>query len=164
MFNKHNLKLSYAALPNMGSVISSHNRKIIKKFLSSQVPKIPTCNCRGGTVRCPLQGACLVKNIIYEARVTSESGTKVYTGQTSTDFKTRYNNHQSSFNLPHKESTTTLSAYIWYLKRKDESYKITWSKIKSAQPYSPESGRCQLCTAEATAISRMDRNTSLNLR
>ena len=44
-------------------------------------------------------------------------------GMTENHFKTRYNHHNSSFRLPHKRSTTTLSEHLRKLKDAGVSYK-----------------------------------------
>ena len=75
-----------------------------------------------------------------------------------------FRNHQSSFKLPHREFSTTLSSYVWQLKREGVNYNIKWEILVRALAYSPESKSCQLCTTEATMIANMDRGTSLNTK
>ena len=40
----------------------------------------------------------------------------IYIGITENEFKTRYNQHTTSFRLSHKSSATSLSEHIWKLK------------------------------------------------
>ena len=59
------------------------------------------------------------------AQVTSENQEqKQYIGMTENDFKARYNVHKQSFNNPKHENSTSLSKYIWELKRADVNYDI----------------------------------------
>ena len=71
-----------------------------------------------------------------------------YTGITENEFKTRYNQHTSSFRLNHKKSATTLSEFIWKLKESKTEYHLSWDVIERAQPYSAATNRCNLCIAE----------------
>ena len=64
------------------------------------------------------------------------------------EFKTRYNQHTSSFRLNHKKSATTLSEFIWKLKESKTEYHLSWDVIERAQPYSAATNRCNLCIAE----------------
>ena len=49
-------------MPNFGSIINSHNKKII----NSNIPKQPasTCNCRLKS-SCPLNGNCMQSSLVY---------------------------------------------------------------------------------------------------
>ena len=60
--NKHTLKLSYSCTKNLGSIISSHNKKV----LGGQVEKAG-CNCRNPP--CPLDGECLTEGLVYWANL-----------------------------------------------------------------------------------------------
>ena len=62
---------------NMKSIINSHNNTICRKVKDEQNQAImKDCNCRDKT-KCPLQGNCLSKNIIYKAIVETEGGDKM---------------------------------------------------------------------------------------
>ena len=50
-FNRNNLKVSYSTMPNMGTIINGHNKKI----LSEETIEERTCNCRNPE-ECPLGG------------------------------------------------------------------------------------------------------------
>ena len=63
-FNKNTMKVSYSCMPNMISIIASHNRKILNTQHSTQ---IKGCNCRGGATTCPLDCKCLTESLIYKA-------------------------------------------------------------------------------------------------
>ena len=68
IFNKNSLKVSYSCMPNMSSVIKSHNARVIKGKVDKSPKKM--CNCRVKN-NCPLNGKCLNKSVVYKATVTS---------------------------------------------------------------------------------------------
>ena len=76
----------------------------------------------------------------------------IYIGITKNEFKTRYNQHTSSFRLSHKSSATSLSENILKLKENNTDHTVTWKILEKAQPYSPTTGKCNLCTSEKTYI------------
>ena len=72
----------------MANIIKSHNQKILNE--NNGVSNERKCNCRNKDL-CPLDGACLTSNVIYEATVTTTTrDTKTYIGMTEHEFKTRY--------------------------------------------------------------------------
>ena len=96
--------------------------------------------------------------------MTSREGTKEYLGQASNTFKFRFNGHTDSFRNEGKEKDTTLSKYLWQLKRKDEEHAVKWSIASLAIPYTRETKRCQLCNMEKTLIACQDSSKALNRR
>ncbi len=48
IFNRHTLKLSYSCMPNMKTIISSHNKKLLSQKTQTPAPtqQPKTCNCR----------------------------------------------------------------------------------------------------------------------
>ena len=70
-------------------------------------------------------------------------------GITENEFKTRCNQHTSSFRLPHKKSTTTLSEHVWNLKNNNIEHCIehciSWEIIENSHPYNTASKKCNLC-------------------
>ena len=89
IFNKHNVKLNYSCVPNMGSIIAQHNKQVLKR-LSSAVTETPPCNCRNKRY-CPLEGKCRTKCVIHRASICTRNGktmkTMSYYGCCETDFK-----------------------------------------------------------------------------
>ena len=175
-FNRSTIKLSYSCMPNMESIISSHNRKLLTQpehtqhgVSSKSNPTTTTtggkqCNCRGGISNCPLEGKCLSTSLVYKAEVDSIQGTACYIGLASNTFKERYLNHTSSFrNIQYRESTA-LSKYIWTLKEKNEDYDIKWSVAAKAPSYSPTIKSCYLCLTEKTLILTSQHEHLLNKR
>ena len=159
-FNRNTVKISYCCLPNVGSMISKHNKKLLSK---EKIPVKP-CNCRTGVDTCPVEGQCRKKNAIYTAEVKTDVSKKLYIGSTETEWKQRFYLHKSSFKHKHMETSTTLAGYIWKLQDQSIPYDITWKIIKTVPSYSPESKQCSLCLAEKVMILYGDRSLLLNKR
>ncbi|KAL9966535.1 hypothetical protein ACROYT_G024623 [Oculina patagonica] len=109
IFNKHTLKLSYSCMPNMKSIISSHNKAVLSDYHQSQTTQTcnKECNCRKKD-QCPLDGKCLSQNVVYQATVTTQTSSESYVGLAS-NFKDRYRNHTASFRHESKRNETELS-------------------------------------------------------
>ena len=131
IFNRHTLKLSYSCMPNMKSIISSHNKHVLSNA-NTPTPQPDTCNCRKKP-DCPLQGKCLQTNVIYQATVTSETTTETYVGL-ATNFKERYRNHKTSFRHSHRRSETELSKYVWNLHDAKKPFQIKWKFSRNVNP------------------------------
>ena len=85
LFNRNNVKISYSCLPNVKSIISRHNKRILSSNTVRETKD--NCNCRNPD-ECPLRKNCLDRNIVYEAEVTSDDGeVKKYIGMTANTFK-----------------------------------------------------------------------------
>ena len=159
IFNRSNVKVSYSCTGNMSSIIKSHNAKILAN--SDTRAESKSCNCRNKDL-CPLDGACLVNNIVYKATVTTTSGeTKVFIGMAEHSFKTRYNNHKLSFKHRKHSHDTVLSKYIWDQRGKNTDFSIKWSIVTRASSYRGNPSRCNLCLTEKLCILSADR-TLLN--
>ena len=146
-------------MSNIANIIKAHNQKILNGNNSRQQD---SCNCRNES-DCPLPGKCTVKNVIYEAKVTTQTATKKYIGLAS-DFKLRYNNHTMSFRNEEMRHKTGLSNYIWDLKKASIPYKLDWQILRRTKPYNPRSRKCMLCLWEKFHIITTDKSTSLNSR
>ena len=124
-----------------------------KKLLSKNKPtqELP-CTCRGKS--CPVQGKCKQEGTIYQATVKHTSPqtglevTQSYIGLAATTFYERHQNHKNTFKLRCHETKSALSKYIWYLKDKGITYKLSWKIIDRARKFSPVSKTCNLCTLE----------------
>ena len=166
ILNRNNLKLSYSCMPNVHQIIATHNKTILKKHSEPTQEEAPReCNCRHKE-SCPLPGKCLTESVVYQATVTREDNLQkeTYVGHTEGEFKTRYNNHTSSFrNLKHKHSTE-LSKYIWQLKEANIGYSIRWKILKKCKAYSNKTKRCNLCLYEKFIIIYQPKLSSLNSR
>ena len=161
LFNKNNMKLSYRTMPNMESIITKHNRKLLSSMES--VNNERTCNCRN-KVTCPLQGNCLAKSVIYKATVISDNEEKFYLGCCESEFKLRFNNHTQSFKSKTHMHDTQLSKYVWSLKETKTDFNIVWSIAAKASPYACGTRKCDLCLTEKLLIAKSDPGKMLNSR
>ena len=96
-------------MPNMKSIITSHNKCILKKEQHPQ--NLKTCNCLDKK-NCPINNKCLSSNVIYEATLKTNDPKyteKKYIGSCETTFKKRYRNHKQSFTTEKYKYSTTLS-------------------------------------------------------
>ena len=76
LFNWNNLKVSYCCIDNMESIIKKHNAKIINQKVDTLRSM---CNCRIKD-KCPLNGHCLKKDIVYKAHDKTGSELRYYFG------------------------------------------------------------------------------------
>ena len=160
--NHNTQKVSYSCMPNMATIIVSHN----KNFLcNKQEPKttIPLCSCHN-SANCPLNGECRKKAVIYKASITSDGSSKHYIGCTETEFKTSYYNHTHSFRYREKRNATELSKAFWNAKDSDHEPTTKWSIADRATAYQPGSRSCNLCLTEKLAILLDDKRTALRKR
>ena len=158
--NKNTLKLSYSCLPNMLRNIQNHNKTLLKQHEASTGDK--ECNCRKKDL-CPLKGKCLTKCVVYKATVieTNTNTSRSYIGLTQNEFKTRYNQHTSSFRLEHKKTSTSLSEHIWGLKNENKDFDVHWNIIKKCAPTVPT--HCSVCKEEKLQIL-LNQSAPLNKR
>lgn len=76
-----------------------------------------TCNCtKEGQMS--LEGNCVSKAIVYQAKVVSDTKTETYVGLAGTEFEGRFKNHLLSFDNKTGKNDTELSKYIWQVKSK----------------------------------------------
>ena len=117
-------------MSNIKQSIDNHNKAILSKEKIKE-EQMKLCNCRNRTL-CPLQGNCLQKGVVYQATVTQTNTMRedIYIGITKNEFKTRYNQHTSSFRLSHKSSATSLSEHIWKLKESNADNTVTWKHLE----------------------------------
>ena len=155
------MKISYSALPNIKSALQRHNHKVLR---TEDVNKrVALCNCTKRT--CPVNGKCLTKGVVYKATVTTSSDEKEYIGSSCDLFKSRYNNHLSSFKLPAKRKATAIASYVHELKDAGTDYNIRWEIIyKHGVSRRPEGRLCAICNLERFAIAMADKKKSLNKR
>ena len=154
-FNRKNVKVSYSCLPNVESIISSHNKKIL--LPGDGTKNVKKCNCQGDNI-CPLNGNCRQSSVIYKATLQSDTETSIYIGQAGQTFKERFYNHNQSFNNRAYGNRTSLSKEIWKIKDKKEKYNLTWAIISKAPTYNPSLKFCHLCNLEKTFILTSNEN------
>ena len=145
--------LCYSCMSNIKQSIANLNKAILSKEKIKE-EQIKLCNCRHRTLF-PLHNNCPQKGVVYQATATQTSTMReeIYIGITENEFKTRYNQHTSSFRSSHKSSATSLSEHIWKLKESNTDHTVTWKILEKAQPYSPTTGKCNLCTTEKAYIA-----------
>ena len=141
--NKNTVKLSYSCMPNMGRILKNHNKSIIGD--TDNHDEVHQCNCREKSA-CPLQGNCLAKSNVYQADVETERGEHYpYIGISDGIFKSRWNDHKTSFKDIKYRNKTELSKLIWELKDKNIKFTIKWKIIAKCQSYRAGSKNCNLC-------------------
>ena len=145
-------------MPNMGDLISTHNNKIL-----NERQEISRCKCQDKS-KCPMPGKCATDKVVYRATVTSGSSVETYVGLTAGPFKDRFYKHDRDFRNPDQKNSTKLSVHIWNLKDEGKPYNIKWDIVTRALPYSPVSGKCNLCTAEKYEIIFNTKLATLNSR
>ena len=168
LINRKKVKMSYRNTPNLKKQIASHNSKILRENEGPQ-EEIP-CNCRKKE-ECPLKGKCQTPNIIYQATITQQPTTPendqpvthTYVGL-ATSFKERFRNHTKSINHRKYSKETKLSRKIWQLKDEGSNFELRWKILARAQPFSPITGVCGLCTEEKWHILFRPNLASLNKR
>ena len=160
--NRNTLKVIYSCMPNMATIISSHNKNLLS---NKQEPEttIPPCNCRN-SANCPLNRKCRKKAVIYKASITSDGSSKHYIGCTETEFKTRCFNHTQSFRWREKRNATELSKAFWNAKDSGHEPIIKWFIADRTTAYQPGSQSCNLYLTEKLAILLADKRTALNKR
>ena len=141
-------------MPNVGSLISSHNKKTLSKSSEEPNPTLRTCNCRDKNL-CPLNGVCLTQALIYEAQVTPEEGNPGrYIGLCEPEFKGRYNDHKTSCTHQKYETKTELAEYYWQHKKRGIESTIKFSILQKRFPYRIGAKKCDLCLTEKLFIMK----------
>ena len=163
IFNRNTLKLSYSCMSNVKSIISSHNKAQINEPPKQSEETNNSCNCRNKNT-CPLEGNCNIRNIVYQAEVTTPQTKETYIGLCDTTFKERYRNHVCSFRNERYKNVTELSKHIWSLKERKINYQIKWRKVKQAKSYSNVNKKCNLCLWEKYFIICQPEMSTLNRR
>ena len=114
-------------MPNIKQIIDGHNKAILKMAETAQPQKSEgnMCSCRKKE-DCPLNGECLVSEVVYQATVTTGDKKETYIGLTATQFKGRYRNHLMSFRHEKRRNETELIKHLLHLKEANKEFDITW--------------------------------------
>ena len=153
IINRHTLKLSYSCTPNMKTIISGHNAKILKKASEKGEETPKGCNCQISVRQnCPMPGRCREETLIYKATIETLDSTERYIGMTENSFKSRYGGHKGNLEDKDKEGSTTLSTY--YHKKIEEGYqpKIKWEIVRKCHKYKRGARKCDVCLTEKLEI------------
>ena len=163
IFNRNSVKVSIGCTRNIEHIIKKHNRKITESYIEKSAET--SCNCKEKN-KFPLEGNCLIKNIVYMATVETETISSSYICMTGNSFKTRYYNHIKSFKNKRHKNENELSKYIWKLKEREVEHTITWKKLRQSNTCQRRSGLCNLCIEEKVEIllSKAKPSTQLNRR
>ena len=165
IINRNKVKVSYRCMPNMGQVIAKHNSKIARKNQEQQPP--PGCNWRGGAPRCPVNGTCLTEGVVYQATVTRRDNSvqETYTGLTARGFKDRLYEQRQDIDMNNqRREGTSLSNFIWKLKRENVTFKIDWKILMRGNSFNPSTKTCNLCLKEKYCIMFKPDGATLNSR
>ena len=111
IFSKNKIKISDSCFPNMGSIISSHNKHILN---SNSTEYGYNWNKRDED---PLEHKCLTPKSVYRADVTNNKSDehKYYYGISDIPFKEHYENHETSFRHRSYLHASDLYKYYWKL-------------------------------------------------
>ena len=78
---------------------------------------------------------------------------KVYLGVAEGEFKKQRYNYTQSFRNENYSNMTTLSSYVWKIKKaKKKTPKLVWEIIQTAAPYTNITKACSYCLHEKLAI------------
>ena len=162
ILNRNTVKIGYKCMPNMGSLVSTHNTRLL---MEDMVQQSQGRNCLDGPASCPLTTSdCKKDNVIYVASVYTQNTTEHYTGLTGDTFKKRWYKHNTTFNNIGERNKTTLSAHIWNLKEKGKPYDIKWDIMDRAMTFNPVNRKCRLCLKEIFYIMFKPESATLNSR
>jgi len=75
----------------------------------------------------------IVKEVVYQATITTTESTETYVSLTTTEFKTGWQIHQMSFKHESKKNDNELTKHFWQLK---DQKKDSWKILSKAKPYS----------------------------
>ena len=71
IINRNSIKISYSYMPNIKTIITVHNKKLLKKESSQSKP----CNCKNKDIF-PLKESCRQQFIIYQADISHGNTTE----------------------------------------------------------------------------------------
>ena len=112
IFNRNIVKVSYSCVSNMSKIIKGHNKKVTLKPPDQR----PKCNCIK-KVECPMEGNCLVIDIVYKCDITRPLLKKAYLGLVERE-NGRAVSLTTSYHLNTRDiaNMTRLPSYMWHFK------------------------------------------------
>ena len=109
-----------------------------------------------------MDGKSQTMDAIFDCRVTPPEPQKIYFGLAKGKWKKRYYNNKKSFSYKRYSLETTLSSYVWHLKKTlDVIPNLKWSVVRCATCYSNISKKCLLCLYEKLVIITYPRQHEL---
>ena len=133
VINRNAIKISYSCIPNIKSKISTHKKKALNKPNQNAWK----CNCINKNT-CPLNGNCLLKNVLYKATIKSDKKNyqlRNYKEISKNTFKKRYKNHKRFFSIIRHINDKKLSVDYWNLKARKSTPKVTWAMKNQFSAY-----------------------------
>ena len=131
-------------MQNMSKLYKGYNGKIT----FSPCNQLTLCDC-GVKEECSMDGKCQTMDAVYECHVTSPEPQKNYFGLTEGKWKKRFYNQKKSFNQKLHSHETTLSNYVWHLKKTlDITHNLKRLVVRYATLYSNISTKSLLCLYE----------------
>ena len=162
VLNHRCLKISYCCMNNINNEITSCNKMLRSNTNEANTSRL--CNCRGKNT-CPLEGRCLLSNLVYRADIETEEGDHdIYIGTAGNTFKERHGGHKSSMKHREKKDATALSQKYWELKDQGKTPKIKWSVVKQVKTKFNLKRGCTLCNTERYTIASANKDKLLNKR
>ena len=102
------------------------------------------CNCRGGSVNCPMAGArCLDAKVKYQATVVC---------------------HKSNMRHSDQRICSSLAGYVWKLKDEGREFDVRWKILQQHTTFNPTNNSCRLCLSEKFTIMFQLEMATLNQR
>ena len=150
----------------MGSMVSKHNRKLMKNSATVAIKKTASCNCReSNKPACPMPGKCNQNGVVYQTTVNSDGGkTNTYVGLAK-NFKQRWGKHKKTLENIEADGQTKMSRYYWQEKSEGRNPKISWKYLETNVPtFNPVTGKCRLCLREKFNIVLKPNLATLNQR
>ena len=152
VFNQNNVKVSYSSMPNVASIINTHNKKILNENIAKTTCE--SCNYRV-KVPCSLDGNCLQSSLIYICKVVTPKITNDYfhqIGLTENTFKGTLYKHKNSIRYDSKKNATELSKFVWENKYANTETSLEWKILDKRKSHEPGSKKCMLCLSEKYQI------------
>ena len=162
IFNRNSVKVSRSCTGNISQIISSQNGNIFQPNKNQE----PPCNCRQKE-NCAMQGKCRRKNVLYKCTAsTPTKPERVYIGISEDEWKKRYQNHTKSFPNKRYKNKTSLSSYVWKIKKETGQIPtLTMSIVKTVPAYSNTTKKCRLYLhAKLEILMYLDPEELLNKR
>ena len=162
ILNPKCLKLSYSCLPNVKSMITSNNRKVINGDDKLETKR---CNCQKSRT-CPVNGKCQLDKVVYKADIVNVKGeTRTYIGSTGNTFKERHKTHKATLKEKDHPRSTAMSRHYWKTKTEDKKEpQVKWEIINQTRATVSERFGCMVCNLEKIAIAKADKDQTLNKR
>ena len=116
-----------------------------------------------GVELCDLIGLYALSKLKHLYNYKDMIETMEYIESTANTFKSRWYNHNHSFNTL-QENNTELAKYIWFLKNNNIKYDIKWNIIHHIGEVRRIHNMCSTCNLEKLEIARASKRNNLNKR